>query len=1435
MDVGVQCKQEGSNEETSSSAMDTGSNASSTVATTNNIPITGQGNVYQPKSSSMDSVASTIVVRRADDIRITTVEPAKKRIKLENEVTTTTTAASKDAAVTGSVTDNVIGIISSVGGKVPIAITASVPIKGSSLGIMTTSATAAMEISATAKPQHSVTPTTTNGQQQQRHGIPLPISTSTCPTGSAKFARNVLVKVEASSSSNNSQAGSSSVITASIESSPQYTSQSSSTSADSSNESLHNSEMNPSTADPAPPTTSTKSLTSAKRGTKQSATTRTTVPTARPLISRPPLTRVSDTTAVTQKPLPLATTKLAGTKTIPPPSKPVHIRTRVLPSSAAFTTAVPVSNTSTTAISINREVPLKALNFGHLRTKYLGELEYMLREFRKLERQLLGAKGAQQLEESLGSRERREKLHSFILHLEDTIRQIEIGCKLEVEGRCTIAENINVAAGVTIKNGTNDGLASATSTGYGNNPAGDITSSTNDTAAEEAKNQMAQESALSNLTKEKEEEETVQKLEEHILANLLPVKVRLKKQLAAQQGATQNPPGMPAMRRGSLQPSSTTRGKGTFVEAVEKKRKHAETLRLAAQVQHERQVRSVSDPTQFGKPLSGVGSSLTKKLHGSTLGSNHRRIGHGVGSSIISKDTQERKVLHAGMVPKSTQQKSGLSAASGAHDIIKTQSENNNKSNNKPATVASTASIGGKSTPAQTLPVSTKISAITGKPKRTIVSKMEPKTSTTPTTIACDTAKQNKSIVTSSGAPLSEEDKLKFKKHRRLRKLKRLKRRRERELARQQLSKCQQQLPNNIRPALNPAVGRKKVGHGKVCQKKKGPRVVEYICSQCSEAYSSTCDFNPWWALAQHKCPKCQKTQIPRIDITSPANAIEYHPALLSHLEDGGRGGGSSISANSAQTIAQLIPIVSQIPDGANSMNSESDSDLSELSDDNVSIGSLKAAELESELQSMTPAERAEHETFGKEYEGPVLSEEHAAKLLILMGHASTCPCHHKSKNYKDICRSIKYMMLHVRDCPGTTSTCDVCPFPWCRKVKHLLYHLVSCTEPDQCAICSPKDLPKGLKGLVGLNAQRMKKHREGLIAIAKTSLMANGTKPNPAIKKQTTTRRTTSATQAKNIQEDLSDTKLSIAQQSSAVQCDASAQALLKAKTESVPAPVPYNSSATIVASVDKGGSNNNHVQNPIATQARAASNDLVPTLSVNEFDINAEIAKLDEQLGSDTPDANQTCTIVPMKEEPETSPTRPIANIKVEANAVVCPPTNYTSISASETTKYQVLPTPVAAIKLEGHDADAAELSDLLAPNNSSEDHASSNTMPEGDVGDVSEYLKNEYQIPPQHQQDSVMVTEHQQQIDIDSGVPGVDTLNDPNSDPLANINHEMFIESSDVPHTGLVPTPTPSNTCVELKQEYSEAVSAPSIQPTVTINATDVEKTVGSVKVN
>lgn len=73
-------------------------------------------------------------------------------------------------------------------------------------------------------------------------------------------------------------------------------------------------------------------------------------------------------------------------------------------------------------------------------------------------------------------------------------------------------------------------------------------------------------------------------------------------------------------------------------------------------------------------------------------------------------------------------------------------------------------------------------------------------------------------------------------------------------------------------------------------------------------------------------------------------------------------------------------------------------------------------------------------------------------------------------------------MMLHVRDCSGTTVTDDVCPFPWCRKVKHLLYHLLSCTVPQECAICIGSDMEYNTSRLRHLNAFRMKAAREKLL-----------------------------------------------------------------------------------------------------------------------------------------------------------------------------------------------------------------------------------------------------------------------------------------------------------------------------------------------------------------
>lgn len=75
--------------------------------------------------------------------------------------------------------------------------------------------------------------------------------------------------------------------------------------------------------------------------------------------------------------------------------------------------------------------------------------------------------------------------------------------------------------------------------------------------------------------------------------------------------------------------------------------------------------------------------------------------------------------------------------------------------------------------------------------------------------------------------------------------------------------------------------------------------------------------------------------------------------------------------------------------------------------------------------------------------------------------------------------------MLHVRDCTGLSPNGDICPFPWCRKVKHLLYHLVSCDKGKECSICCPEKLSPNLVALTGLNHHRREKFKERKKALA--------------------------------------------------------------------------------------------------------------------------------------------------------------------------------------------------------------------------------------------------------------------------------------------------------------------------------------------------------------
>ncbi len=633
--------------------------------------------------------------------------------------------------------------------------------------------------------------------------------------------------------------------------------------------------------------------------------------------------------------------------------------------------------------------PLKSTKMVHLRKKYLAQLEYMHREFKKLERQLLGAKStSKNLVESAGSRERREKLHNFIVHVEETLKQIHVGCSIEHQGK-----------GVTSNASASSKESSATG---GTN---DASNASQDVVDEEAvKKEFARSSALTKLTKEKEEEENVQKLEEHILANLLPVKERLTKQLAAQQGAAKNPAGMP--RRGLQPPGAAARGRAHSNAG------HGAQTSTGAPL-NPLSAGPIPGPTahsQFGRPLKGGGSSLTQKLHGKTLGSQDRARGHGVGSDdkpivkieatkIVQPspvNTTPRKVVYAGMTPGSRQVRSGVSAASGVHDMVIESTRHqidkngsNQKSPAAPPPPPPASEIGAtRIIPAGKVRVAAAQSAPQGTMK-TIIKPIDKPNEVKSTSVPPPPPGLSMTVVSRSNnqslrdPTLTEEERQERILRKKMRKVE--KRRTEQERQRQimlhnqqQQAQRQQQSPNSARRAGKQTAGNMRAPAGQ----RKGPRTVEYVCALCNEIYKSTCEYNPWWALSSHECGKCGKTQIPRLDISSPANAIEYHPALLAHVV-------TDDSKNSNKVVS-----VSAIPKHYNRPQHDVGTGKAGTVDLNASDGELSCSDSDDSDfgENMSPSAQAENEDFGKNYSGPKFSDFDASRLLILMSHASTCP-----------------------------------------------------------------------------------------------------------------------------------------------------------------------------------------------------------------------------------------------------------------------------------------------------------------------------------------------------------------------------------------------------------------------------------------------------------
>lgn len=722
--------------------------------------------------------------------------------------------------------------------------------------------------------------------------------------------------------------------------------------------------------------------------------------------------------------------------------------------------------------------PLKSTKMRHLLKKYMPQLEYMHREFKKLERQLLGAKtSAKGFTESTGSRERREKLHSFIVHLEETMNQIHAGCEMEQGAK--ICENRGDTS-VASRSGNTSAEASLHSSSE--------TGSCQQASAldqEESKREFARASALTKLTKEKEEEENVQKLEEHILANLLPVKERLMKQLAAQQGAVKNPIGMPN-RRGLQPPSATAVGRDKTVANGDG---NNVVPRQGITSSNATTTGPITGPTavsQFGKPLKGGGSSLTQKLHGKTLGSQKYVQGQklaaeqGVLNTSVPGPSAQRKVVYAGMTPGSGQVQSGVSAATGVHNMIIETSRHRlaiaeafgKESGSKPpppppppppnppahsTTIGLNASGPQSSLPKNPLHVA--VSETKDATPRIQASHMQSH-SIAQSTRSAEPGAVRQSVVEKKKEMKHEEtintDTVSKIENQRL------------EVAKQRQLNVQQQETLNV-PQKK---GKPSVGLRVISNPKKGPRSVEYICALCNETYKATCEYNPWWALSSHECMKCGKTQIPRLDIASPANAIDYHPALLVHAttEETVKGAPKTVAVSSVPN--QVLNTSQEAQDH----DTECDGSILDNNDDKDGFDSDSD---DSEMDQNTPAAQALNEDFGKNYTGPKFNEYDASRLLILMSHASTCPGRHKVDKHRDCCTNIKFMMLHVRDCTGTTPSNDICPFPWCRKTKHLLYHLVSCPLAMECKICAPVELSRNLKALKGLNEYRFQKLKD--------------------------------------------------------------------------------------------------------------------------------------------------------------------------------------------------------------------------------------------------------------------------------------------------------------------------------------------------------------------
>lgn len=265
------------------------------------------------------------------------------------------------------------------------------------------------------------------------------------------------------------------------------------------------------------------------------------------------------------------------------------------------------------------------------------------------------------------------------------------------------------------------------------------------------------------------------------------------------------------------------------------------------------------------------------------------------------------------------------------------------------------------------------------------------------------------------------------------------------------------------------------------------PRDAEYSCSVCNTPYQCMVNENPWWAVYHHECPHCKAVQVPRIDISLASNAIEIDPnvgALYGDgIDDNSVAGDSEddfeseeeddeeeeLSGNSNNLKSVVVQAVGDAAPVMTSINATSSSTATPIApptaDENESLFDLTEAGEGGGLA----VEEEEEKIFDGE---GMLAQEDASKLLVLMSHARECLGYHSSPEHEEICRSTKFLMLHLRDCNGRNCGKE-CRFQWCSPCKKMLKHLTRCAVPSGCSVCSPWSLPEAYKQLRDHGLQR--------------------------------------------------------------------------------------------------------------------------------------------------------------------------------------------------------------------------------------------------------------------------------------------------------------------------------------------------------------------------